>query len=213
MVATLYYTPSSCGFASYMVAKKSGALAAGSVVAILVNIQTHIIEAGPQKGESFYKVNPKGNVPTLVLADGTLLNEGAAVLQFLGDQEASKSLAPAAGSSARYLVQSKLNWTASELHARCAPLFNPSLTPEIKAYVTANFHKCLTYLETVELQGGKHYLVGDHFTIADAYCYVVLSWSPYIGTDLTKYPLAKAYHDNIASLDFVKECYADHAAK
>jgi glutathione S-transferase len=78
-------------------------------------------------------VNPKGNVPALVLEDGTLLNEGAAVLQYIADKSpASSGLAPANGTSGRYLVQNSLNYIASELHASFGPLFGPG-TDEAKA--------------------------------------------------------------------------------
>jgi glutathione S-transferase len=37
-------------------------------------------------GVDFYTINPKGNVPTLILDDGTVLNENSAVLQYIADQ-------------------------------------------------------------------------------------------------------------------------------
>ncbi len=46
-----------------------------------------------------------------------MLNEGAAVNQWIADQAGSK-IAPAYGTSGRYLVQNFLNYTASEVHAR-----------------------------------------------------------------------------------------------
>ncbi len=61
-----------------------------------------------------------------MLEDGTLLNEGAAVLQYIADKApASSGLAPANGTSGRYLVQNSLNYIASELHACFGPLFGP----------------------------------------------------------------------------------------
>ena len=43
-----------------------------------VNTQTH----KTADGADYYAINPKGNVPAIVLGDGTLLNEGAATLQW-----------------------------------------------------------------------------------------------------------------------------------
>ena len=57
-------------------------------------------------GSDFYKINPKGNVPALVLEDGTLLNEGAATLQWIADHAVEGSnLAPANGTTGRYVLQ------------------------------------------------------------------------------------------------------------
>ena len=69
----LFYTPTSCGAASFIAA-----------VAAQVNIQTEQVDIREHKtasGENFYHINPKGNVPALILEDGTLLNETVAVLQ------------------------------------------------------------------------------------------------------------------------------------
>lgn len=74
----LYYTPTSCGAASFIAAMTAQ-----------VNLQTEQVDIRSHQtssGADYYKINPKGNVPALVLDDGTLLNEGAAVLQWIADQ-------------------------------------------------------------------------------------------------------------------------------
>ena len=74
----LYYTPTSCGAASFIAAVAAG-----------IHIDTEVVDIGTHKtasGEDYYKINPKGNVPGLVLDDGTVLNEGSAVLQWIADQ-------------------------------------------------------------------------------------------------------------------------------
>jgi hypothetical protein len=77
----LYYTPVSCGAASFI-----AALAAGvKIDAEQVDIGTHVTNSGAD----YYSINTKGNVPCLVLDDGTVLNEGAAVLQYIADQVGS----------------------------------------------------------------------------------------------------------------------------
>lgn len=88
-----------CGGASFIAAHKGGLLASGAVVAHKVDLGKHIITS---TGADFYAVNPKGNVPALVLEDGTILNEGASTLQWIADHAvAGSDLAPANGSTAR----------------------------------------------------------------------------------------------------------------
>ena len=73
----LYYTSTSCGAASFIAA-----------VAAKVTIDAEQVTLNDHKtksGVDFYTINPKGNVPTLVLDDGTILNEGAATLQYIAD--------------------------------------------------------------------------------------------------------------------------------
>lgn len=93
------------------------------VAAYEADIRGKKILTGPDAGKSFFDVNPAGNVPALVLADGTLLNQGAAVLQWIADNSpAEAGLAPAYGTSGRYLVQNALNQISSEIHANFGPL-------------------------------------------------------------------------------------------
>ena len=75
MVAKLYYTATSCGAASFIAAHTAGL----NLDTEQVNLSTHTTTSG----KDFYKINPKGNVPALVLDDGTVLNENAAVLQYM----------------------------------------------------------------------------------------------------------------------------------
>lgn len=74
----LYYTATSCGAASF--------IAAVAAKVSLQSEQVNLMEHKTTSGVDFYTINPKGNVPTLVLDDGTMLNEGAATLQYIADQ-------------------------------------------------------------------------------------------------------------------------------
>lgn len=202
MTAKLYYTPQSCGAASYIVAHKIGAIASGSVVAFETDIRKHVLVGD---GSDFYAVNPKGNVPALVM-DGVLLNENVAVLVAVGDLCKQHSVLPAEG-ALRYLVINKLAYVASEMHASVGGLFNPALSAEVRAYVLDRYKSKLAHIEKSEF-ATKKYMVGDSFTVADSYCYIVLSWSPYVGVSLDEYPNTKAYFERIQSLDFVKAAHA-----
>ncbi|CEP02536.1 GST C-terminal domain-containing protein [Plasmodiophora brassicae] len=211
MVAELYYTPTSCGASNYIAAHKAG-LIGSKVNAYQVDLQTHKVTTGPNKDKDFYQINPKGNVPCLVLEDKTILNENAATLQWIADQNPTSELAPAAGTSARYLIQAKLSYISSEVHSLVGPLFNPATPNEVKEWLKAKLKTKYEHLVKHELNN-KKYLVGNKFTVADSYLYIVLSWMKYLGVDLGAFPALQAYHDNIAALDFVKSAHAAMAAK
>ncbi len=74
----LYYTTSSCGAASFIAAVAAGV----KIDTEQVDIRTKVTNSGAD----YFAINPKGNVPALILDDGTVLNEGAAVLQYIADQ-------------------------------------------------------------------------------------------------------------------------------
>ena len=58
------------------------------------------------------------------------------------------------------------------------PLFNSSITEENRIAAIAKVGTKLDYLNGV-LKGRK-YLVGESFTVADSYLYIVLSWTGYV---------------------------------
>ncbi|KAI8829108.1 glutathione-s-transferase [Chytriomyces cf. hyalinus JEL632] len=188
--ATLYYTPTSCGAANFIAAHRAGILGS-KLDAYQADMQTHKVLTGTKAGVDFYTINPKGNVPTIILADGTLLNENGATLLIM-----------------QYLLQSKFSWIASELQGLVAGLFDPAGKAEARKYLTAKYHLKLQFQRDVELADGRKYYVGSEFTVADSYLYIVLSWSPYINLASSKYPNADVYFKRIGELDFVKEAHA-----
>jgi len=194
----LYYTPTSCGAASFISAYVAGL----SLEAETVNIGTHVTASGAD----FYAINPKGNVPTIV--DGkTVLNENVATLSYIASLAPGK-VAPLPGTPEYFEVVNWLAWTASEYHASVGSLFNPKVKGDatLLAFSLDKLHSKLAYLD--KSLEGKSFLVGSSFSVADAYQYITLSWSPYVGVDLSKYANVSAYFEGIKSLPKVVEAHA-----
>ena len=103
----------------------------------------------------------------------------------------------------RLRVQEWLNFTASELHKVYAPIFRPT-TPD--AFKVLSKETLAKRLEWVNKQlAGKQYLMGDKFTVADAYLFTVLRWSQRIQLDLTPWPNVTAFMDRVAARPKVQE--------
>lgn len=190
--AALFYTPTSCGAASFIAAHRAG-LDLDAHQVNLFGDRSYPTLAGPKK---FADVNPKGNVPTIVLADGTILNENAATLAWIADQNLSSGNGAAYGTSARYELQNVLAWLASELHAAYGILFGASQSKnaEHTALGKSKLERTLKLFENTFL-GDKSYLIGKDLTVADIYAHIVLGWSeiPFIGVDLKPYPKTLAF--------------------
>lgn len=195
----LYYTSTSCGAGNFITAKLSGV----SIECEQVDLMTHQTASGVD----FYTINPKGNVPAVVLDDGTVLNENAATLQYLADLDENHTLLPAYGEVARYEVLSALSYVGSEYHKSVGNLFNPALTEEVKAYFVGQTTSKLQYLNDKVLEG-KTYLVGEKLSIADIYLYICLSWSGYLSLDITPYANVQAFFERVGSLEGIKACQA-----
>jgi len=179
----LYYSPGACSLASHIALYETGL-----PFEIDRLIKTTKMTVG---GEDFMQINPKGYVPTIKLDDGSILTEGAAVLQYIADQKPDSGLAPKAGTMERYRLQEWLTFISSELHKSFSPFFNKDTTEDVKTNARNHLTKRLGYVETQ--LANKPYLMGDHFTVADAYLFVVVNWSNIVGFDLAPFPRINEY--------------------
>jgi len=197
----LYASPMACSLASHITA-----LEAGLPVAI------HYVSAGKttDDGADYHKIAPNGYVPALKLANGQVLNEGASVLQYLADQKPASKLAPAWGTPERYQLIDTLNYLATEVHKHLFhPIFTPSATDGEKAAAKAQLAPTLDYI--AGRLGDREFLIGDSFTVADAYLVTLLNWFRFVGSDLP--PRLDAYHQRHLARPAVKKAMAEEMAE
>jgi len=191
----LYYSPGACSLSPHIVLREAG-LAFEPVAA---PTKTHQL----QDGTDYYTINPLGYVPLLELDDGTRLREGPAIVQYIADQVPNKNLAPANGTLPRYRLQEWLTFIGTEIHKTFSPLFNPNMPEEGKKVFR---DKLASRYEWVDGQlAGKQYLLGDHFTVADAYLYTVTRWTKPLAIDLSARPNVQAYLERITARPAVQE--------
>ncbi len=185
----LYYAPGACSLSPHICLREAGA----AFTLERVDTATHRTETGVD----YYSVNPKGYVPALRLDDGDLLTEGVAIVQFIADQHPESGLAPANGTRARVRLQELLNYLSSELHKAFVPLFTPSSTAEAKEAARAKVGARLDFLEGA-LADGRPHLLGDAFSAADAYFFVMTTWTGPTGVDLKRWPKLSALAARLA---------------
>jgi glutathione S-transferase len=194
----LYYAPGTCALASHIV-----------LCELALPHETEQVDIRAKKtksGGDYAALNPKGYVPLLQLDDGTLLSEGPAILQYLADRKPEAKLAPANGTVERYKLQEWLAYINSEVHKSYSGFFNPAATPEQKEALKPVLARRLGY---VEQHLAKHeWLVGNAFSVADAYLYVVLGWSGYVGFDLAPFPKLREFHARVAQRPAVQAAQA-----
>jgi len=145
-------------------------------------------------GLDFNEVNPKGYVPALRLDNGEVLTENVAVLQYIADRNPAAKLAPPAGTMERYRLVEWLAFINSEIHRNFSPLFQ-DVSEDVKQFARKNLTNRLNYLERAI--GNRAFLMGEQFTVADAYLYVVLGWSAHVKVDLGQWPQLKRYVDRV----------------
>jgi len=185
----LYYSPGACSLSPHIVLHEAGL----AFTPVLASTKSHKL----QDGTDFYSINPLGYVPVLELDDGTRLFEGPAIVQYLADQAPHKNLAPANGTLPRYRLQQWLNFISTEIHKGFSPLFKPNTPEEYKAIARQNLLGRLQWLDG-EL-AGRDWLVGEHFSVADAYLFTVTNWAQHVGLDISGLQHLAAYRQRIAA--------------
>lgn len=191
----LYFSPAYCSLAVHIALRASGQ------PFDLVKVDT--VSARLEDGSDFRAVNPRGYVPVLELADGSRHTEVAALLQYVGDAAPESGLMPAFGSRDRFEVVQWLTFVSSELHKSFSPwLFHKETADSTRTAVKA---KIILRLQDVERRlTGRDWLVGDRFTVADAYAFTIVRWAPMVGMSLEGFPQLAAYLARLEALPAVK---------
>lgn len=184
----LYYSPGTCSLASHITLNEAGV----DFTAEKVNLRDKVTEGGTD----FRKVNPRGAVPALALADGEVLTEGVAIMQHVMDSTRPGVL-PAPGTLARARMAEALNYVATEVHKTYSPFFH-GIEGEAKAKQSDLLNARLQVVED-RLADGRAWLAGDSYTPADAYLFTVTNWSKRFGHDLTSFPRIVALREKVAA--------------
>jgi len=191
----LYFAPGACSLSPHIVLRETGS----TFDLEQVNNQ----EKKTKSGIDYWTINPKGQVPVLEYGNGERLTEGPVIVQYIADQKPASGLVPPAGTPERYRVQEWLNFITSELHKSFGPIFRPTTPDAYKEISKENLGKRFDWLEK-QLAGRRH-LMGEKFTVADAYLFTVLRWASRVGIDIAKWPNLKAYVDRVAARPKVQE--------
>ena len=175
----LYFSPMACSLASRIALMEAGIEARYTQV----NIRDKKVV---EDGSDFWAVSAKGAVPVLVQEDGERLTENVAVLQYIADLKPELRLAPPPGDADRYRLQEWLSFVGTEIHkAFLFPTFwykDDAAKAAARERIGKSVSVAATHL------AGRQYLVGDSFSVADAY----LAWSllllPRCGVDVAGWP-------------------------
>lgn len=143
----LFYKPGACSLASHITLREIGK----DFTLDGVDLAKKRLE----NGDDYLAVNPKGQVPALLLDDGTLLTEGVAIMQYLADSVPDRQLLAPVSSLARYHTLEWLNYIATELHKGFTPLFRPDTPETLKPAVRAGLERnCSMWMSRFQTTSG-----------------------------------------------------------
>jgi glutathione S-transferase len=192
----LYFTPGACSLHPHIVLRET----ALPFELVRVDLRAHKLH----DGADFFAVNPKGYVPALELDDGSILTEGAVIDQYVADRTPDAKLIPPAGTMERYRLQEWLNFVASEIHKAFGPLFgnDEAWKDAARIRIAKRFDFVARTLAT------QPYLMGQAFSVADAYLYNMLRWTLHTGIDLAHWPALQAFFAGVDARPAVQAALA-----
>jgi glutathione S-transferase len=191
----LYYSPGACSLSPHIALREAGL----AFEPVLASTKSHKL----QDGTDYYTINPLGYVPLLELDDGTRLREGPAIIQYIADLVPTKNLAPANGTLPRYRLQEWLTLIGTEIHKTFSPLFQPAMPDEAKKLFREKLQSRFQWVD--DQLAGKSYLMGDQFSVADGYLYVVTRWAKAMNIDISSMANLTAHHDRVGARPAVQE--------
>ena len=142
---------------------------------------------------AYKRINPLGETPALLTADGAIVREGLAITSHLGGGGVEQGLAFAHGTHEHDRFTQMLAFLNTSFFHSFGPLwyaYEHELAPDAKAALTeygrAKVQKAHTDLEA--MLGTQRWLLGDHRTLADAYFAGLARWADYHGIDRRAFP-------------------------
>tara|TARA_R110002049_G_scaffold44333_4_gene129941 strand:+ start:18834 stop:19454 length:621 start_codon:yes stop_codon:yes gene_type:complete len=170
-------------------------------------IKVDFANAAQTKPE-YLAINPKGRVPALVTEAGNVLTETGALLDYIAALAPQAGLIPADPDAAAHM-RGVMYYLASTMHVAHAHKMRghrwadqQSSFDDMKAKVPQTVAACATYVSSNCLRGD--YVLGDAFSLADPYLFVVCNWIEGDGVPRADFPAIDAFLNRMEQRPSVK---------
>jgi len=202
----LYYMQGACSLAPHLILEESG-----------LPYETVLLsrDRGDLDKPEFLKLNPMGAVPVLAVDDGNVLTENVAILPYIADLAKGKKLIPQAGTFERARCLQSLAFLATEMHTPFRFIFGAQHFGGGDEKIADAFQKrgkeisqhLFDLLESKLPASG--FILGQDYSVVDAYTFVFHSWAQYLEFDLKRWPKYGALVSRIAERPATKKVLKD----
>jgi glutathione S-transferase len=200
----LFYAPGTCALASRIALED--ARAEHEIVRVDFSRQQ-------QHSAEFLKINPKGRVPALS-TDGGILTETPAILTFIAQSFPDAGLAPLDDPYGLAQMQAFNSYLCSTVHVnhahgrRGARWANDQASlDDMKSKVPENMAASMLLIERDFFEGP--WVMGEQYTVADAYLFTIEGWLKGDGVDIGDYPIIKDHYERMSARDSVRRALVD----
>ncbi len=194
-ISTLYHMPLTCSLAVRMAAEYGG-------------IALEVIHADTLRSQDYKAINPLGLVCTLITPEGETITETSAALMWVQSQSSDNDFRREPQNADYYQLIRWIVFVATEIHKQIYRMvfydeLNDSSKDNIRALAPARFQLLDDHLAQHE------YLLGDHFSAADAYLFWAMRLAERAGLDPAPYQHLNAYAQAVQSIPAIGATLAD----
>lgn len=200
----LFYAPGTCALASRIALEEAGADYEIARISFADN---------QQRSDDYLKINPKGRVPALVTDKG-VLTETPAILIYVAQAFPQANLAMLDDPFEFARLQAFNSYIASTVHVnhahgrRGARWANEqSSFDDMKAKVAETMAASMRLIELDFFEGP--WVMGEQYTVADAYLFTMSSWLGGDGVDIDDLPIIKDHHERMLARPAVQRALAE----
>ncbi len=206
MSLQLYFAPGACSFVPHVMLEAAGAAFEPKMVKL---------HKGEQYGEEYKALNPKSQVPVLVVSDamgGQVITQIVAITTFIADNFPAAHFLPADPLQKARILQT-LAWMNNSVHPTFTHIFMPQkFTSDAAAQATIKAHNVQLFAEQLremdaligqaKAAGGQYAAAAyghDHLTALDAYTLTLNRWGSIAGIDPTQFTHSWAHIQTLAA--------------
>lgn len=200
----LFYAPGTCALASRIALNDAGAE---------YELARVDFSSQEQRSPDYLRINPKGRVPAL-LTDRGILTETPAILAYIAHSFPEARLAPLDDDFEFARLQAFNAYICSTVHvnhahgrrgARWAD--DQSSLDDMKQKVPETMAASMKLIEQDFFEGP--WVMGEQYTVADAYLFTIEGWLKGDGVDIADYPILRDHHGRMSARDSVKQALSD----
>jgi glutathione S-transferase len=165
----------------------------------------------------FHKINPKAEVPTLVLPDDSIMTESAAMMIHLADLYPQAGLSPEIGTPGRARYLRWMVFLATAVYMSDLRLFYPqryTTRPEEAEGIRARAEETMMqeFAIYAAALGEGPFLLGAQMSAADIYAAMLCTWAPDPAALFKAHPNLKRMYEGVLENEAVKRVWERNGA-
>ena len=201
----LYVLPGACSLASHIALELAADTQRSELAESPPGFDVVVVQRGRHREPEYLAINPRRTVPALITREGNLVVESLAVLLHIADQVPAAGLAPPLGDPARDRLHGLLSFMVTTVHPAFQMLWraerfadSEEARADIRRTAEGRIATMLGVLEEELASRGR--LIGNAFSVADAYLFVLGRWGLRLGRPTTAYPQLWRFTEATAAL-------------